>query len=251
MAFRPLVLCYHAVSDLWDDPLAVAPAAIERQLRMLLRTGFVPIRADEALANRARTMHVTFDDAYRNVGAVVPVLERLGVWSTIFACSDYAAEGRRLDVPELTHRQGAFPGELETMTWETLREVSAAGVEIGSHTASHAHLPALGDAELMRELSESRERIEDELRRPCRLLAYPYGEDDERVRTAARKAGYTTAFTLRWRDAGVCPHALPRVGVFRGDGMLRFALKASPARRPIVTALETLHRRRPAGSAGR
>src|SRR5215208_6892216 len=162
MPFRPLVLCYHAVSDLWTDPLAVSAEALERQLGLLLRARLRPVRADGVLDNRARTLHITFDDCYRNVLDAVPVLERLGVHATVFACSGYAGDGRPLDVPELADRRGAHPDELATMTWDMLRELAERGVEIGSHTVSHPHLPELEDAELAAELRDSRERIGDE-----------------------------------------------------------------------------------------
>jgi peptidoglycan/xylan/chitin deacetylase (PgdA/CDA1 family) len=237
-AGRPLVLCYHAVSDRWPDSLAVPPADFERQIRALLRRGFRSVSASEILSRRGRFLHVTFDDAYRNVHATLPLLRRMGVDATVFACSGFAGDGRPLLIPELRARAAGFESELSTMTWDTLRECSDEGFEIGSHTVSHPHLPVLSDAELRRELQESRDRIGDELGRPCRFLAYPFGHYDRRVRDAAEAAGYTAAFALRphERRAGD-QFAVPRVGVYRKDNALRFALKTSPAREPIVRLL--------------
>jgi peptidoglycan/xylan/chitin deacetylase (PgdA/CDA1 family) len=94
-ASRPLVLCYHAVSDAWDHALAVGATSIERQLSGLVRRGYQPVRADDAVHGRGGLLHVTFDDAFRTVGNAMPMLERLGVPATVFACSDYAeAAGR-------------------------------------------------------------------------------------------------------------------------------------------------------------
>ena len=76
------------------------------------------------------------------------------------------------------------------MTWDELRSVVDRGFEVGSHTASHPHLPELTDSELDDELRRSKERLEDELERPCHYLAYPFGEQSPRVRAAARAAGY-------------------------------------------------------------
>jgi peptidoglycan/xylan/chitin deacetylase (PgdA/CDA1 family) len=235
--FRPLVLCYHAVSEGWDDPLSIAPATLERQLRAVLRAGFEPVSADGVLGNRRRTFHVTFDDAYTSVEDALPVLDRLGVRATVFACSAYAADGAPLLIPELRERTAGRPEVLATMPWPQLRELAAHGVEIGSHTISHAHLPRLSDAELARELRESRERLEDELGRPCRYLAYPFGEDDGRVHAAARDAGYSAAYTLSGPARPIDLHALPRVDVYRGDGNARFAAKISPLHRPLQTVL--------------
>jgi peptidoglycan/xylan/chitin deacetylase (PgdA/CDA1 family) len=169
---------------------------------------------------------VTFDDAYRSVENVLPSLDRLGVPATIFACSRFADAAAPLAVPELASQPET---ELLTMGWDELREHAARGVEIGSHTVSHPHLPRLGDGEIERELRESRERIEAELGRRCRFVAYPYGEEDARCRAAARAAGYEAAFALpRFGDPlEENLYALPRLGLFRGDGVLRAVFKAS------------------------
>ena len=71
--------------------------------------------------------------------------------------------------------------ELQPLSWDELRRLQDAGWEIGSHACSHPYLTRLGDDELERELGESRRRLETELGRPCRSLAYPYGDHDERV----------------------------------------------------------------------
>ena len=120
------------------------------------------------------------------------------------------------------------------MDWDALRALAERGVEVGGHTISHPHLPRLGDAELERELRESKERLESELARPCRYLAYPYGEWDARVATAAESAGYEAAFALATRPGS--RFAVPRVDLYRRDSLLRAALKISPARRALVAA---------------
>jgi peptidoglycan/xylan/chitin deacetylase (PgdA/CDA1 family) len=170
---------------------------------------------------------VTFDDAFRSVHVGLAILRRHGLPATVFACTDYADDGRPLDVPELEQDIARNPRELETMTWDELRAVAAGGVEVGSHTLTHAHLPSLSDLELERELNDSRLRLEDELGRPCRFLAYPYGEEDLRVRDAARAAGYDAAFALPGPSGPVNPFALRRVGVYLRDNRLRLRLKTS------------------------
>ena len=243
---RALVLCYHAISETWPDDLAIPPEVVVGQMRKLLRRGLVPGTAEDALAGR-RIFHVTFDDAYREIRRVLADLKQLGLSVTVFACPAFADDGRPLDVPELSERTRAFQDEARTMNWEELRESAAMGVDIGSHTVSHPHLTRLGDSELKRELEVSKERIEDELRRPCRFFAYPYGEHDSRVRAAARTAGYEGAFALRARRGD--SYALPRVDIYRADGQLRFALKTSVAYRSIQTVLTTLRDTRPRSDA--
>jgi peptidoglycan/xylan/chitin deacetylase (PgdA/CDA1 family) len=246
--FRPLVLCYHAVSDTWADPLAVRPAMFERQVRSILRRGYRPASATEALSGRGRLVHVTFDDAYRSVMAAMPALDRLGVPATVFACTNYANDGRPLDIPELAIEAGAHPGELATMSWDQLRSLVERKVEIGSHTRSHAHLRELADSALDDELRGSRERLEDELGVPCRYLAYPFGEHDARVRSAAREAGYEAAFALPGPGCLTDVYDVPRVGLWRKDGVLRATIKTTTQGRRLARGLRPRSRFQQEGS---
>jgi peptidoglycan/xylan/chitin deacetylase (PgdA/CDA1 family) len=240
--FRPLVLCYHAVSNSWPNILAVTPRALELQLRMLLRRGYRPVTAAETLAGAGRLLHVTFDDAFRSVHAAVPLLERHGVPATVFACSRYADSGGLLDIAEVVSDQDGYAEELATMDWDMLRELVGRGIDVGSHTASHAHLTRLSDRDLNAELRVSRERIEAELDQPCRFLAYPYGEHDGRVEAAARAAGFDAAFALQSRERRFALHAIPRVEMNGRDNLLRATLKTSFVRRPGRAMLRVGHR---------
>jgi peptidoglycan/xylan/chitin deacetylase (PgdA/CDA1 family) len=193
------------------------------------------------VAGDKRVLHVTFDDAFTNVLDALPALERLGVPVTVFACSDYARDGRPLDVPELARDAAAQPDELATMTWDQLRAVAERGVEVGSHTRTHPHLPRLSDEELEHELRDSRAVLEAGLGRPCRFFAYPYGEEDGRVRRAAQSAGYEAAFAVQSNEHDVDRYALPRVALFRSDtNPVRAALKTTPLIRRSVRRLRAL-----------
>jgi peptidoglycan/xylan/chitin deacetylase (PgdA/CDA1 family) len=243
----PLVLCYHAVSETWEHPLSVRPTSFERQLRSLVRRGFRGVSASDVLSANGRALHVTFDDAYKSVANAIPVLERLGVPATVFASAAFADTGQPFDVPELAAQAAAHPEELATMNWEDLRALAERGVEIGSHTVSHPHLPRLSDGEIDRELQDSRARIEDELGRPCRFLAYPFGEHNARVRAGAERAGYEAAHSLASRTARAEARrfAVPRIDLYRKDGVLVTTLKTSILRGPVASALGLVRRRDP------
>jgi peptidoglycan/xylan/chitin deacetylase (PgdA/CDA1 family) len=190
-----VVLCYHAVSPTWEHRLCIQPDLLLRQVRAL---------------SRLRRVHATFDDAFRSSATVFPALERLGVGIQIFVCTSYARGGAPLAIPELA---GDEPRELATMTWQELLGHADRGIAIGSHGVTHPHLARLSDGELRRELEDSKAEIETELCRPCPDLAYPYGEHDDRVRAAARRAGYERAYALRGPRGDA--YALPRVDLYR------------------------------------
>jgi peptidoglycan/xylan/chitin deacetylase (PgdA/CDA1 family) len=241
----PLVLCYHAVSQTWDHSLSIGPAAFERQLRSLIRRGFRGVSAQDAVSGNRRGVHVTFDDAYKSVANALPILARLSVPATVYACAGYAGQGRTFAVPELAGEADAHPEELATMSWDELRSIAEAGVEIGSHTITHPHLPQLSDLEIDRELRDSRSQIEDELQRPCRFLAYPFGEHDARVAKGAERAGYAAAYTLasQPKSGENKRFALSRVDLYRKDGLLVTTMKTSVLREPVLAVLRVARRR--------
>ena len=230
MPRRPTVLFYHAISDSWDDELAVTNALFERQIRTMLRRGYVPIGAHDVATTCGKTFHVTFDDAFASIRGALERLVSLGVPASVYACTGYADDGRPLVVERLS--AVAHLDDRSTMTWDELREVVAMGVEVGSHTVSHPRLTELSDAELHDELRDSKEKLEDELQRPCTLLVYPFGDQDARVRTAARAVGYFAAF------ADYQPFdlfAIPRVGIYRRDTPRRSDFKLSRLGQLIAT----------------
>lgn len=248
---RPLVLCYHAVSDSWDSGLAVTPAQLRSQVGGLLARGYRPATfLEAALAPpRARVLAVTFDDAYRSVFELArPVLTELGVVASVYAPTDWIGSGRAMQWAGIDQWIGtADEDELRPMDWGQLRELAAEGWEVGSHTCSHPHLTELDDASLTRELEDSRSVCARQLGRPCETIAYPYGDVDERVAAAAAAAGYRAGGALP--QAPHAPSALlwPRVGVYRFDGKARLRLKTSPLiqrlrRLPIRSALGPLGR---------
>lgn len=253
-----LVLCYHAVSPTWPAALSVPPEALEGRLASLVRRGYRGATFTDALAHRGkdRLLVVTFDDAYRSVlDRALPILSRLGLPGTLFVPTDYIDAGGLLAWPG-TDRWLAGPhaSELVGLNWGEIASLMAEGWEVGSHTRSHPRLTQIADARLEDELAGSREVCEDRLSTPCRSLAYPYGDVDERVVDAARRAGFEAAATLPKRLDVRGPLEWPRVGIYQGDSRWRFELKVSPHVRRVRAsrawlALEPLRSRVGSSSA--
>jgi peptidoglycan/xylan/chitin deacetylase (PgdA/CDA1 family) len=199
------------VSPTWQHRLSLTPELFRRQLRAMRVFG---------------RLHVTFDDAYRNIEATVRDLVRQEIPVTIFVCTGYAdRDGAPLTIPELATDDAAELEQLATMSWDVLRRLRDAGARVGSHGVSHAHLTTLSSSDLERELTESKQRIEAELGVPCPDFAYPFGERDARVRSFVRDAGYERAFALRGDPSD--PYDLPRVDLYRWHGVAKTMAKAS------------------------
>jgi peptidoglycan/xylan/chitin deacetylase (PgdA/CDA1 family) len=94
------------------------------------------------------------------------------------------------DMPPMQH------AECRPMTWDQLREMRAAGMEVGSHGVSHRILAKLSPIEMAAEVRESKRAIERELGPPVEVLSYPVGGPDsynEQVIRAAKEADFRMA----------------------------------------------------------
>lgn len=180
-------LTYHSVGTTPScDPYGTAMAAglFEAHLDLLVSLkGLLAPAPLELPADPAPRVAVTFDDGYRDtLTTAAPLLVARGLPFTVFVPPGHLddAAGLYLRKPQL-------------------RELAALpGARIGAHGGRHVPLTALGDAELARELGDSRARLSDLLGRPVTAMSYPYGLLDRRVRDAAAAAGFTLAATSRY-----------------------------------------------------
>ena len=232
-----LVLCYHAVSDCWPAGFAVPARHIERQVAALLDRGYVGATFGAAVLDppAPRTLAVTFDDAYRSVfDQARPVLESLGVPGTVFVPTGLIGGERPMAWPGTDRWIGsAHERELTPMSWNELGELREDGWEIGSHTRTHPRLPTLSPEAMREELEGSRSDLTERIGGDCQSIAYPYGDCDQDVVDASRRAGYTAGGALAGRVRHPETLLWPRVGIYGKDGTMRFRVKASPATRRI------------------
>lgn len=122
-------------------------------------------------------------------------------------------------------KEQGWPGLLNLKAGETdiykrqVREMLAAGWELGSHTITHPDLTTLDATALADELTRSRQILRRRFGVPVNHLCYPAGRYNDAVAAAAEAAGYSTASTT---DPGLAasddPFRLKRIRVNRGDG---------------------------------
>lgn len=219
----PMILMYHAIAAVDEDPnqLAVSPARFADQMTWLRRSGLRGVSVGtlvRAMAGgRARGMvGLTFDDGYTSMlDAALPELDRHGFGATAFIISGRLGGTNEWD-----------PGPV----WPLLdaagvRELAAAGIEIGSHSVTHPHLARSAARQQAQEASASRQRLEDLLSAPVPGFAYPYGSMDQAARHAVGEAGYAYACAVETPLAQLGPLAMPRTYVGQRDTAARMTIK--------------------------
>jgi peptidoglycan/xylan/chitin deacetylase (PgdA/CDA1 family) len=111
------------------------------------------------------------------------------------------------------------------MTWDQIQAITAtgAGLTIGSHAHDHQRLASLDDEAQRRELTQSKQILEQRLGCEITAVAYPYGWPGTytaSTKLLAAEAGYRLAFTSRQgvnRLSTLDHYEINRLGVGSGD----------------------------------
>jgi peptidoglycan/xylan/chitin deacetylase (PgdA/CDA1 family) len=166
---------------------------------------------------------VTFDDGFRSFSDVaLPEMRQRGIPSTLFVPTEWSRRSALQREPD---------GWPVPLTPDEVAQLPA-GVEVGSHSRNHAHLPSLDDEQLHDELSGSRTDLAGFSGRDVRYHAFPFGEHDERVELAARAAGYERCYGIVPSEAKVDDgYVVGRVQVDPTDWPIEFRLKVLGAYR--------------------
>jgi peptidoglycan/xylan/chitin deacetylase (PgdA/CDA1 family) len=143
--------------------------------------------------------------------------ERRQAIDAVLGTIKYRPPSERHRLAEETARAAAVPLPPSPMlTRQGVRELAAAGIEIGAHTVSHPILNEVPASVAREEIGGSKQALETITDRSVRLFAYPNGVPgrdfgDEHVRMV-REAGYAAAVTTAPGTARATtdPFQLPR-----------------------------------------
>ncbi|MFI9722524.1 polysaccharide deacetylase family protein [Streptomyces sp. NPDC052396] len=218
------ILMYHAVAHAPARAaygLSVSPDAFAEQMALLADLGRTALTAGELAAAwhagrplPPRPVLITFDDGYEGVHRhALPVLAQHGLRATLFVSTGWL------------RGEHATGGALDWMLdWDQVRELAAAGTEIGGHSHTHPQLDQLADEPLAFEIGHCRDILAQELGRPPVSFAYPYGYSSRRVRRAVREGGFGVSLAVGNALAvrGQGPYGLRRVTVRRRTALTEF-----------------------------
>jgi peptidoglycan/xylan/chitin deacetylase (PgdA/CDA1 family) len=192
------ILCYHRVCREEDEQdrlgLCATTARLERVLRYLSARGYRFATLDTAVqvvrSGRpagGRYVCLTFDDGYQDFyDTAFPLLKKYGARATVFLVTGCIDGTNRWDEAE-----GATP--IPMLSRRQILELDRQGIEFGSHSVSHLRLTSLTSDEREKEISGSKEELEQLLGHEVRFFCYPHGDCNAEVREGAKRAGYVGA----------------------------------------------------------
>ena len=234
------ILMYHQI----DEPpqrgtalrgLIVAPSSFAWQMRMLRLMGYkgLSMRDLEPYLHgeqQGKVVGITFDDGYQNnLTHALPALKANGFTATCYGVSSMVGGTNAWDAGKVAQKP--------LMTKQDLLAWHGAGMDVGSHTQTHANLKELPDEAARQQIVQSKAELEQLLGDEVRHFCYPYGWFQAQHEEMVHTAGYVTATsTRRGRvQAGDNPYALNRIMVARATNPIQFAAK-------IMTRYEDLKR---------
>lgn len=187
------ILMYHRIAEVpagatkEQRRYIVPPDAFRTQLQWLRDNGYevISLAAFDRIVHGlpevvpAKPVVLTFDDGFRDALVhALPILQEFDAPATFFiylwATEKHPREGDR-----------------GYMSWEELAVLRDAGMDIASHSMSHAFLATV-DAEKVRwEVRESRRLLQENLGVRASAFSYPYSSVNDAVRAELRAAGYS------------------------------------------------------------
>ena len=206
--------------------LWVTPSSFSAQMRWLARLGYTGLAMSELMPylrgeKKGKVVGITLDDGYQsNVSHALPILKQYGFSATCYVVSGRLGQYNERDAT-LGMAKAALMGVQEIRRWVD------EGMEVGSHTCSHADLSQLSLAEARHELLQSKSDLENLLQKPVTQFCYPYGHFSPEHEVLVSQAGYEAATTTHRGRACATDRmtALPRVPVVRSTYAVQFLLK--------------------------
>jgi peptidoglycan/xylan/chitin deacetylase (PgdA/CDA1 family) len=219
---RVPILMYHHVSarptkNALDFGLTVTTPDFAAQMNYLAKNDYHPITLTDifdslyyGLPLPRQPIVISFDDGYEDTYTdAFPILQQHHF------------------VAEMNIITGMIGGRY--LTWDQIRQMAAAGMEIGSHTIHHISLASASPQTARTELLDSQATLEQQLSAPIQFFCYPSGEPfhhgslerQQFITSLLRQDGYIGALLDPGAESVMQkarhPYELPRIRVAGGE----------------------------------
>ncbi len=183
------IIIYHSVRPTRPEETEaqkrynISPDRFEEQLTYLKNNGYTTISLDQMVADLERgttspitkPVILTFDDGWKNqYEYAFPLLKKYNDTATFYVYTNPIEKDERF------------------LIWSQIKEMSDAGMTIGSHSVYHPYFSKATPAELKKEIFNSKKTLEKHLGKKVSHFATPYGQTSSQIEKLIKEAGYTT-----------------------------------------------------------
>lgn len=196
------ILIYHSLTTAAAEPyrrFSMDPGLFAEQMEHIAAGGYQTLTVGQLTAAVAgpngslpeRPLLITFDDGFEDTHSVaLPILTRLGLRSTVYIVTEQLGGRSRWLAP-----QGE--GERPMLSAGQVRDLDAAGVDIGSHGHRHVALDEIPFSKAVRDIDTSRATLEEIVGRRVVTFAYPYGYHTSRIKQYLETSGFESACAVK------------------------------------------------------
>jgi len=108
------------------------------------------------------------------------------------------------------------------LSWDEVIKMSHENIDFGSHGQSHRILTKLNSSEIQKELINSKNIIEENIGKECKLFSYPNGDYNSEIKKLVQEARYSSAITTSGQEIIKKEpdlFALKRLGIHEGAAL--------------------------------
>ncbi|AQQ55129.1 hypothetical protein B0X71_13735 [Planococcus lenghuensis] len=235
------VLMYHHIAENGASGSIISPARFREHMQMIHAEGYTTITDNqlyENLKNGAplplKPILITFDDGYQsNFTYAYPTLKELGMKASIHLITSRVTDGTPSytnEIPKMSWAEAQQSGDVFSFQGHTedshFKGVTANGTTRGVITGriikadGQLETQAEFEERLLRDLTVSKQTIEERLGQQVITLAYPFGDYSADTIRIAQKAGYKMAFTVKQGKVESTTADLFRLNRITGNGQL-------------------------------
>jgi len=181
----PILLYHRIAASPIDSQYYVAPEKFETQIKLLHDWEYtvIPVKLlvraiEEGADLPPRPIIITFDDGDTSVyETAFPIMQKYGLTGVVYIVGNYQdTDGY--------------------MTSTQIKELAAAGWEVGSHSRSHRDLTKLDALILRQEIIQARKELEKATGVQALTFAYPFGKMNDDAGSQVHAAGFIAAMGL-------------------------------------------------------
>jgi peptidoglycan/xylan/chitin deacetylase (PgdA/CDA1 family) len=210
------IINYHKIEQQNDFGITSRrPADFKNDLDFLLINGYTSVTFSDLQKPSPlpeKPIIITFDDAYESFYsyALEPLLKR-NMRCIVYVPVNFIGKSNDWDAQ--------FKKKYIHLNEQQLYEISKLGIETGSHSLSHRYLNLMNNANLIHELSESKNILQSVTNSKILSVSYPFGRFNRNVLEHALKF---YSYGVQLLDAARIPTlykhmAIKRINIYRYD----------------------------------
>jgi len=179
------IIMYHRVDFTGGPPSNIVnPEIFAWQMDFLKKNGYKVISLNQLVDAITKekplprnSVVITFDDGYKdNYTYAFKEFKKHEFLATIFISTEQI-------------------GQDDYLSWAQMREMIGHKISIGSHLLDQAYLPGIPKEEQWRQITQSKNVLDNGLNQKNLYLSYPSGGFNEDIKKMARESGYKGACT--------------------------------------------------------